>query len=566
METPRLTGVPREHERVVLESAHELDDVQPAVQRHVRERRLERVVSLVEEQQLGLEEVEEPLRADRVLDRRRDQLEELFADLRIADVDTASMREARDRRKRADSDRHVLEPERLDVGDGVRRLEQARGRVTGDRRIDVAHVIGNADEPIHTERREVPLRRPRRAQWDERHRCEAFGGKSAREDRLHLHLQDEVRQADDQRDAGRIGGWKPPEVAVAFQPPQVGLDRSPIARSGSDRARPSERVDHRATVAAWRRSRPGLALRVVFVSPRSRVPLEAVGDELVSATGERFPVVRGIARFVSDEGYSKSFGEQWNHWRRVQLDSVTGKSLTRERFFSGTGWPDRMDGERILEAGCGAGRFTEVLLSAGAEVWSVDASEAIDVAAENAGANEHFHAAQADLFALPFPPASFDRVFCFGVLQHTPEPRRAFLSLIEHVRPGGPIATDVYRRADYVDRWSAKWLWRPLTTRLSRDRLRRIVEWYVPQWLPIDTRLARVPKVGRFLTAVVPCWNYTGLLDLDDEELRTWAVLDTFDALSPRYDRPQTMESVRAVGRRGGPRGRRGPRTPATAS
>jgi hypothetical protein len=51
--------------------------------------------------------------------------------------------------------------------------------------------------------------------------------------------------------------------------------------------------------------------------------------------------------------------------------------------------------------------------------------------------------------------------------------------------------------------------------------------------------------VGRFLTALVPCWNYTGLLPLTSSELRAWAVLDTFDALASRYDFPQTVESVR---------------------
>ena len=67
----------------------------------------------------------------------------------------------------------------------------------------------------------------------------------------------------------------------------------------------------------------------------------------------------------------------------------------------------------------------------------------------------------------------------------------------------------------------------------------------MPRWLPIDTGLARIPKLGRFLTALVPCWNYTGLLDLDREQLEAWAILDTFDALSPRYDSPQTLEAVR---------------------
>ena len=87
---------------------------------------------------------------------------------------------------------------------------------------------------------------------------------------------------------------------------------------------------------------------------------------------------------------------------------------------------------------------------------------------------------------------------------------------------------------------------------MPRELLRRIVEWYVPRWLPVDTRLARVPKLGRFLTAVIPCWNYIGLFDLDREQLVAWAVLDTFDALSPRYDYPQKLEAVEEWGRAAG--------------
>ena len=249
----------------------------------------------------------------------------------------------------------------------------------------------------------------------------------------------------------------------------------------------------------------------------------------------------GIPRFVPDEGYAESFGEQWRRWRRVQLDSVTGKPISRARLFEGTGWPEDLEGVTVLEVGCGAGRFTEVLLDAGAEVWAVDASSAVDAARENLGTNERLHLAQADLFDLPFAPGSFDRVLCYGVLQHTPDPRHAFLTVCEY---GATIAADVYRRQPFVDRWSAKTLWRPLTKRLPRSLLRRIVEWYVPRWLPVDTRLARVPKLGRFLTALVPCWNYTGLLPLERDELVAWAVLDTFDALSPRYDEPQTLDDV----------------------
>ena len=135
-------------------------------------------------------------------------------------------------------------------------------------------------------------------------------------------------------------------------------------------------------------------------------------------------------------------------------------------------------------------------------------------------------------------------MLCFGVIQHTPGPAPRVPDRELVTASGSPPTSTATQ--PYVDRWSAKTLWRPLTTRLPRDRLRRIVEWYVPRWLPVDTRLARVPKLGRFLTAVVPCWNYTGLYPLDADELVAWAVLDTFDALSPRYDEPQTLETVQA--------------------
>lgn len=282
-----------------------------------------------------------------------------------------------------------------------------------------------------------------------------------------------------------------------------------------------------------------------LVSPTTAEPLRAEGDALVAESGERFPIRGGIPRFVEDPAYAESFGDQWRRYRLVQLDSQTGRPLSRQRLFESTGWsPDELAGERVLEAGCGAGRFTEVLLEVGAEVWAIDATSAVDACWENNYGNPRLAVAQADIYALPFGPRSFDRVICYGVLQHTPDPKRAFLSVVEMARPEGLITADVYRTYPYINRTSSKRLWRPLTTRMPRALLRRIVEWYVPKWMPIDTHLERVPKLGRFLVAVVPCWNYTNHLDLTQEQLRAWAILDTFDALAPKYDRPQTIEAV----------------------
>jgi hypothetical protein len=36
-----------------------------------------------------------------------------------------------------------------------------------------------------------------------------------------------------------------------------------------------------------------------------------------------------------------------------------------------------------------------------------------------------------------------------------------------------------------------------------------------------------------------------GVYPLLDDVLKEWAILDTFDMLSPRYDNPQTIDNVR---------------------
>jgi SAM-dependent methyltransferase len=265
-------------------------------------------------------------------------------------------------------------------------------------------------------------------------------------------------------------------------------------------------------------------------------------DQLLTSSA---PVRAGIPRYVDELDYVESFGEQWQWYRRVQLDSETGRTLSRDRLFRGTGWnPEDLAGELVLEVGCGAGRFTEVLLAAGADVVAVDASSAVDACRETCGDHPRLALVQADLFELPFSPGSFDRVFCYGVLQHTPDPERAFRALVEQAKPEGLIAADVYRHREYVDRMSAKRVWRPVTTRMPRDVLRRVIEWYIPRWLPIDNRLKSVPGLGRFLVAVVPCANPRGLFELSPEEEIAWAVLDTYDALATRYDTPQSIAEV----------------------
>ncbi|MBI3457929.1 MAG: methyltransferase domain-containing protein [Candidatus Rokubacteria bacterium] len=271
------------------------------------------------------------------------------------------------------------------------------------------------------------------------------------------------------------------------------------------------------------------------------------GELLSTGSGRRFPIRAHIPRFVEDGGYAASFGVQWNRYRAVQIDRLNGTTISRDYLLASSGWtPDELGGARVLEVGCGAGRFTQVLLDAGAEVYAFDATEAVDACWATNGPHERLRLVQADLYAPPFPRGFFDRILCYGVLQHTRDVHGAFLALVPFLRPGGSIAIDVYRKRWWLYRWTAKYWYRPLTKRLPTSLLMRIVEWYVPRWLPVDIWCQRVPLLRWIVPAIVPCWNYTGVLPLDREQLTQWAILNTFDALSAWYDSPQTPAAVRS--------------------
>ncbi|MCI0393996.1 MAG: methyltransferase domain-containing protein [Chloroflexi bacterium] len=289
---------------------------------------------------------------------------------------------------------------------------------------------------------------------------------------------------------------------------------------------------------------------VGFVCLNCRSPLVAAGqgsDQNDGALkcprcGTAFDVVNGIPRFVSPENYANSFGFQWNRHARTQLDSYTGASISCDRFFLTTRWPERLDGETVLEAGCGAGRFTEILAQTGARLFSFDLSTAVDAnQANNDGQNVTFF--QADITNIPLPYEAFDRVVCLGVLQHTPDPKAAFMNLVNFLKPGGCIAIDVYDLASHRFPLPKYWL-RPVTKRLPPAFLYRLIATAGPRLLPLKRRLRR-HRYGRPLSHLIPIYDYAGQVDLDDRQLQDWAILDTFDGLSAWYEKPQTPAAVR---------------------
>ena len=283
---------------------------------------------------------------------------------------------------------------------------------------------------------------------------------------------------------------------------------------------------------------------LTVVEPAYAATPERLDGGMLACNGcaRRYPIRSGVLRCVPDEEYAGSFGFQWNKFRGTQLGSHTGIPLSRNRLFQVTQWSSQLEGQRVLEAGSGAGRFTEVLLSTGATVFSFDLSSAVEANRANNGANPRLNLFQASIFDIPLQEGCFDKVMCLGVIQHTPDPERAFASLARMLKPGGEIAVDVYARHLHA-LLSWKYLLRPWLRRMDRQKLFRLVERSVNLLLPLAVGLRKV--AGRFGARLMPILEYSHL-NLPPQTNREWAILDTFDMYSPAHDHPRSITEVRA--------------------
>jgi SAM-dependent methyltransferase len=297
-------------------------------------------------------------------------------------------------------------------------------------------------------------------------------------------------------------------------------------------------------------SLPPLA-RAVLACPGCRgAPLAEGEDALTCPAGHRFLIHDGIPRFVGPENYAGSFGFQWKALGRVQLDSCNGTRFSADRFRDITGWTaDDLRGRRVLDAGCGAGRFAEVVKGFGADLVAFDLSAAVEACRANLEPGAPL-VCQASIYEPPFPEASFDYVYCIGVLQHTPDPALAIRRLCRLVRPGGRIGLWIYEDdwKSYVGTLGFRRLLRPLVCRLPRHRQIAFARALASVFFPVVWPARRMGWWGRALVRLTPVSAaHLMALPLSREDFRTWLVLDTFDMYASRYDQPQTFAAVAAI-------------------
>jgi SAM-dependent methyltransferase len=113
---------------------------------------------------------------------------------------------------------------------------------------------------------------------------------------------------------------------------------------------------------------------------------------------------------------------------------------------------DRWRGKQMLEVGVGLGTDFVRFVRAGADAHGVDLTEAAVDLVRRRLALEQLDAdvRVGDAEALPFPDESFDLVYSWGVLHHTPETRRALDEVRRVLRPGGEARIMLYSRRSWV--------------------------------------------------------------------------------------------------------------------
>lgn len=165
---------------------------------------------------------------------------------------------------------------------------------------------------------------------------------------------------------------------------------------------------------------------------------------------------------------------------------------------------ERWKGKKVLEIGCGIGTDTINFARHGAYVTAVELSErSLEIGRKRAevyGLSDriHFYLGNAEELSRFVPVDTYDLLYSFGVIHHTPHPERVIEQMRYYVQPGSIVKIMVYHR--YA--WKVLWIlltygkgqfWRlaeivarhseaqtgcPITYTFTRREMRNLLEQY----------------------------------------------------------------------------------------
>lgn len=194
----------------------------------------------------------------------------------------------------------------------------------------------------------------------------------------------------------------------------------------------------------------GFDMELVYLAHRAGVKCHEVPVSWVHQDGSKVNLLTDSLRM-----FCNIFQTRWWHWTPIEerprfmaaaehqamarVEANHWWFVSRRRFLQTVIHQLDARQPRILDLGCGTGGNLPMLADLG-DVHGVDASEfAVDLC-HKAG---HHQVVRGHSHQLPFPPASFDLITAFDVLEHIEDPVGALEHLSRMLRPGGKILLTV---------------------------------------------------------------------------------------------------------------------------
>jgi SAM-dependent methyltransferase len=141
----------------------------------------------------------------------------------------------------------------------------------------------------------------------------------------------------------------------------------------------------------------------------------------------------------------KSFGEEWNSFHGFSDADI---KTAGDKYFDIVTDEMLNTSSKVVDIGCGSGRFIKYLKGRYGKITGIDPSTAIFAADKLLGGDSNVELIQASTDNIPFPDGHFDFGYSLGVLHHIPDSRKALNDSVRKIKPGGFFLLYLYYSLD----------------------------------------------------------------------------------------------------------------------